>query len=159
MYVSSSLVEARLMQYGKSFEKATNWDWSEMLSLRFRSQKSNSWPGQWRTATWLLLYTGLVHHLIFTGAEPQIHWPANYEIPVSFWLVVYSAFFIIPNWEGNLAFILVPKPWHLRCPWCAQYLLPKVPKVSKVSVLEPLTTQSTWGVQSVDLSSLSPPKF
>ena len=49
----------------------------------------------------------------------------------------YGAFFIIPNWEGNLAFILVPKPWHPRCPWCPQYLLPKVPKVSKVCVLKP----------------------
>ena len=53
------------------------------------------------------------------------------------------------NWEGNLAFILVPKPWHPRCPWCPQYCpkhprfprcpslspsLPKVPEVSKVFI-------------------------
>ena len=36
---------------------------------------------------------------------------------------------------------------------------PKAPNVSKVSVLEPLNAQSARGVQSVHLSSLSPPKL
>ena len=42
----------------------------------------------------------------------------------------YGAFFIIPNWEGDLAFILVRKA------------------APKVSVFELLTAESARGVQS-----------
>ena len=48
----------------------------------------------------------------------------------------YGTFFIIPNWEGDLAFILVPKPWYPRCPLCPQYC-PKCPRFPRCRSLSP----------------------